>query len=251
LTARVAVTFDNLGEVTALERGEWPEGEPLGRHPSVTEGLPRVLELLEELGLRATFFVEGLNTELYPEALREIAAAGHEVGYHGWRHEPWGRLDAARERAVLERGVAALDALGLRPVGFRPPGGELLATSARALADLGFAYASPCGEAPGTLGGVAVLPFRWPLVDALHYLPRFADRRAALLGAPGERSPDQLRATMEAALRERPFTVLVFHPFLADTPERVAALGAVLGTVRALVEAGDARCAPLRELASD
>ena len=69
----VSVTFDNLGEASDLERGWWPEDEPLGRHFSVTRTLPRVLEALDEAGLRATFFVEGLNTELYPETLVELA----------------------------------------------------------------------------------------------------------------------------------------------------------------------------------
>src|SRR3712207_2239473 len=87
--AAVTVTFDNLGEAADLERWLWPESEPLGRHFSVRRMLPRILGMLEELGLHATFFVEGLNAELYPEALLEIANSGHEIGYHGWRHEYW------------------------------------------------------------------------------------------------------------------------------------------------------------------
>jgi peptidoglycan/xylan/chitin deacetylase (PgdA/CDA1 family) len=63
MTTTVAVTFDNLGEAAELERGQWPEGEPLGRHFSVCEALPRLLEALREAGLHATFFVEGLNAE--------------------------------------------------------------------------------------------------------------------------------------------------------------------------------------------
>ena len=106
--ATVSVTFDNLGEVTALARGEWPEGEPLGEHFSVTRLLPRIMDLLEETGLQATFFVEGLNAELYPEALRALADAGHEVAYHGWCHETWSELEADDERELLERGVRAL-----------------------------------------------------------------------------------------------------------------------------------------------
>lgn len=75
--AGVSVTFDNLGEAADLERGLWPEDEPLGRHFSVKRTLPRILDTLEELELRATFFVEGINAELYPEALLEISNSGH------------------------------------------------------------------------------------------------------------------------------------------------------------------------------
>ena len=39
--ATISVTFDNLGEAAELERGTWPEGAPLGEHPSVRECLPR------------------------------------------------------------------------------------------------------------------------------------------------------------------------------------------------------------------
>jgi hypothetical protein len=53
--AAVSVTFDNLGEAADLERGLWPEREPLGRHFSVKRVLPRILGILEELGLQATF----------------------------------------------------------------------------------------------------------------------------------------------------------------------------------------------------
>ena len=111
--------------------GLWPDDAPLGRHPSVTVALPRLLDELDDLELRATFCVEALNCELYPDAVRGIAARGHEVAMHAWRHEPWGDLDPAREDALLARGRAAFAALGVAGVaGFRPPGGALTAASA-------------------------------------------------------------------------------------------------------------------------
>jgi Polysaccharide deacetylase len=214
------ITFDNLGEVADLERGRWPADAPLGRHASVTRTLPRILALLEESGVRATFFVEGLNAELYPDALREIDAAGHEVAYHGWQHEPWASLDPDAERASLERGVAALDALGLRPVGFRPPGGKLTPATPGLLRELGFTHVSPEAEDARPLEGLTVRPFRWTLVDALYYLPHFADLRERHLGTRDEQPPARLRAAIAEARDE----VLVFHPFLLDDDDRFAVL---------------------------
>jgi peptidoglycan/xylan/chitin deacetylase (PgdA/CDA1 family) len=251
--AAVSVTFDNLGEVTALARGEWPQGEPLGRHFSVTRALPRIMELLEETGLRATFFVEGLNTELYPEALRGLAEAGHEVAYHGWCHETWSELDADEERELLERGVRALGDLGLRPVGFRPPGGGLTPTSTRALRDVGFTYCSPAGEPVQTRDGIVVLPFRWPLIDAFHYLPHFGSLRRRFLGADDVLPPARLGADVDAALeaaRDGDFLALLFHPFLAEPGERLAVLRGALARVRELADAGVVWCAPCREVAA-
>jgi peptidoglycan/xylan/chitin deacetylase (PgdA/CDA1 family) len=213
--ATVALTFDNLGEVTALQRGEWPEGAPLGRHWSVTTALPRILEALADAGVEATFFVEGLNAELYPDTLREIAAAGHEVGLHGWRHEPWSELDPATERELLERGVERFDALGLRPESFRPPGGDLTAASLGLLRELGFRCVSPAGEEVGERDGIAIRPFRWELVDAWYYLPKFA----------GPDDPEALRAAIIRAVGD---VTLVFHPFLLDTEERFSVLSETL-----------------------
>jgi Polysaccharide deacetylase len=254
--AAIAVTFDNLGEASELERGQWspsPE-EPLGRHFSATRALPRVLSLLSELGLPATFFVEGVNAQLYPDALRGIEAAGHEVGYHGWRHEVWAELDPLRERELLARGVDALGELGLRPVGFRPPGGDLAPSSADALTSYGFAYCSPPGKDVAVRDGLAVVPFRWELLDAFHYLPHFAQRRRAALGSPDLLPPAALRVRLADALcdavRRGAFLSLLFHPFLADADDRVEAMRAVLGDVRALVDAGTAWSAPLREIAT-
>jgi peptidoglycan/xylan/chitin deacetylase (PgdA/CDA1 family) len=240
LTAAYSITFDNLGEVLELQRGQLPEDAPLGRHFSVTRALPRILDLLEEVGVRATFFVEGLNTELYPETLRRIAAAGHELAYHGWCHEEWARLERDEEARLLERGVRALEELGLRPAGFRPPGGRLTASSLELLRELGFAYCSPEGGDARVEQGVAILPFAWSMVDAYHYLPRFA----ALRGASDPLSPAAFGELLDAAVGSQ--RCVVFHPFLADDDERFAVLRR---HVEAVARSG-VRCAPLRELAA-
>jgi peptidoglycan/xylan/chitin deacetylase (PgdA/CDA1 family) len=208
--AAVNLTFDNLGEVTALQRGEWPEGAPLGEHWSVTRALPRILAALAEHGVAATFFVEGLNAELYPDTLREIAAAGHEVGLHGWCHEQWADLDVETERALLQRGVDAFDGLGVHPQSFRPPGGDLTPASLDLLRELGFRYVSPAGDSVSEHDGLIVRPFRWEHVDAWYFMPKFA-------------GPDDVSAWRAAVAQARDAT-LVFHPFLLDTDERFAVL---------------------------
>ena len=248
--AAVSVTFDNLGEASDLERGWWPEDEPLGHHFSVTRALPRVLEALDEAGLRATVFVEGVNAGIYPDTLTDLDARGHEVACHGWRHERWAALRPAAERDSLQRSVDGMRALGLQPAGFRPPGGGLTAATTGLLAELGFTYCSPAeGVDTGTLPS---LPFRWPLLDAFHYLPHFDTRREQALGSPDPLPPERLRETVLAALeevaRDGGFLALLFHPFLADTDERVQVIRDVLARVRALVDEGAATCAPCREL---
>ncbi|HET8952286.1 MAG TPA: polysaccharide deacetylase family protein, partial [Solirubrobacteraceae bacterium] len=227
--AAVSVTFDNLGEASDLERGWWPEDEPLGHHHSVTEALPRVLDALDEAGLRATFFVEGLNTELYPDTLRELDAHGHEVACHGWQHERWARLDPSAERASLERSVAGMRGLGLRPCGFRPPGGELTAATPGLLRELGFAYCSPAAGVDA--GGFPALPFRWELLDAYHYLPHFADRRGREAPLPPSALREAVLGALDAVARDGGCLVLLFHPFLCDSEERLAVVRDALARV--------------------
>src|SRR4051812_1650127 len=152
--ATVSVTFDNLGEAAELERGTWPEGRPLGEHFSVREALPQIVERLARHDLRATFFAEGLNGELYPEVLEALRAAGHEVACHGWRHEPWHGV--ADERGRLERARGALGG----PIGFRPPGGRLHPQAPPLLSGLGYRHSSPAGTRPGRPGGPAGVPVR-------------------------------------------------------------------------------------------
>lgn len=225
--AGTGLSFDNLGEVTALARGEWPAGAPVGEHWSVTEALPRLLALLDEVELEATFFVEGLNAELYPDALRELDAAGHEVAFHGWRHEPWGGLEPAQERELFERGVEHFGSLGLRPLGFRPPGGELTETTIPLLRELGFTYCSPAAQTSPPSGeiserdGITILPFRWEHVDAWYYLDGF----------DGPPSAAALRDALLSAL-DSDYATLIFHPFLTGTDDRFAVLREVLERAR-------------------
>ena len=252
--AAVSVTFDNLGEAADLERGLWPESEPLGRHFSVKRMLPRILGMLEELGLRATFFVEGLNAELYPEALLEIANSGNELGYHGWRHEYWPNLSPSKEAHLLEWGIHKMRELGVRPRGFRPPGGRLTPSSPQLLEDLGFTHCSPAGRGIGLLGNVVVLPFEWQLIDAYYYLPRFGSLREASTGSSEPLSPSHFQEALSSALqgvvRNSGHLTLLFHPFLEELEDRFEVMRGALEVLRDLAEERLVWCAPYQDVAS-
>jgi peptidoglycan/xylan/chitin deacetylase (PgdA/CDA1 family) len=216
LKRAIVLTFDNLGEASALQRGTWDAQTPLGSDPSVTQALPWLLDALDHSGLRATFFVEAINCELNPEALRTIGARGHEIGVHGWEHEAWGALDADTERDLLDRATRAFASAGLSARGFRPPGGELTARTPALLRELGFQWCSPAGDGPRTVDeGLVVIPFDWELVDAYHLMERFADLRErrgdgrAPIGA--QAAGERMTAALGDGGGER---TVIMHPFL-------------------------------------
>jgi peptidoglycan/xylan/chitin deacetylase (PgdA/CDA1 family) len=99
--------------------------------------VPRILRLLDDLELTATFFIVGQDAALRKNhpALRSIAAAGHEVANHSFHHDPW--IHLATERAVEDELALAEEhierATGQRPVGYRAPGYSLSEATLRAL----------------------------------------------------------------------------------------------------------------------
>jgi len=238
MTSALVLTFDNLGEASALERGELPAGTRLGRHPSVTRALPWLLDQLDRHGLIATFFIEAINCELYPDAVREIVAGGHEIGHHGWAHETWRELTPEREREALACGLDAFEALGVRPLGFRPPGGELTSASPALLREHGFDWCSPVGGAPGLRDGLAYVPFDWELVDAYHLMESFGPLRAERGDPVAPRTPAELADWMAHRIAAGGTQTLIMHPFLMLDKAWSEGVVAVLAAVAELAQDG-------------
>jgi peptidoglycan/xylan/chitin deacetylase (PgdA/CDA1 family) len=246
----LVLTIDNLGEASALQRGE--QQLPTGSDPSVTRALPWLLDELDRHELTATFFVEAINCELYPEAVTGIAARGHELGHHGWSHEQWATLAPDDEREVLTRGLKAFESLGLRPRGFRPPGGELTPGSPGLLQRLGFEWCSPAGGDARIEGGdahieggdariedgLAYVPFDWELVDAYHLMESFASLRVSRGDPETPADPSGLAARLERSLVRPGLHTLILHPFLMLDDAWAAGVAEILSVLAGLARDG-------------
>jgi peptidoglycan/xylan/chitin deacetylase (PgdA/CDA1 family) len=246
--AALSLTFDNLGEAAELELGVWPADRPVGAHPSVTDVLPRILDLVDDLP--ATFFVEAWNCSVYPKAVQGIAERGHEVALHGWLHERWRMLGEEEEKELLERSIDAMEDLGLRIEGFRPPGGELSHATPQLLESLSFTYVSPVGAACGSRHGLVWLPFDWRAVDAYHLDPVMARVRTRLGDDTDPVSSSEwlsaAREAVEQAVREGGYRSVIFHPYLLGDDERLKVLSEFVGELRGR---DDVWVAPCREVA--
>jgi peptidoglycan/xylan/chitin deacetylase (PgdA/CDA1 family) len=222
-------TFDNMAEAADVGAGRLAGPLPAGEDVSLAVGYPALFALLERTGVRATFFVEGWNGLHHPTRVREIVARGHELGMHGWLHESWSELAEGRARELAARATEALEqAAGVRPRGFRAPGGGRGEHSEAILRQLGYAYDASLGDGmrPALLpSGLAQIPFVWPGVDGFHYLAQPAAEPAAVrdawLGALG-------RTVERGGL-----FVTICHAFLTGVdPARITALEAVIAAAR-------------------
>src|SRR3954447_15672202 len=92
-----------------------------GPHP---QGTPAVLEILRERGAAATFFLVGEQVERHRTVAAEIAAAGHAIALHGFRHRNLMRVRPAALADDLDRAQAVIaEAAGVAPSVYRPPYG--------------------------------------------------------------------------------------------------------------------------------
>lgn len=169
----ILFSFDNLGEAADLENGVWQQDQPVGRHASVLETLPFLLDTLGEFGLRATFFLEAWNVDHYPEAVRAIVDLGHEIGNHGYRHESWFKLAEQEQVATLRKAHERFAGIGVRPRGFRPSGGISSSATEALMTELEYRYISPTRGDFGVRERLAVLPTRPEFADVSYYSKAF------------------------------------------------------------------------------
>ena len=113
-----------------LQRGEY----------GARVGVPRILAFLEEHGLPTTLFVPGHTVDSFPEETVSILEAGHEVAHHSYAHVDPSNQTHDEERADMERALAALEPIGVRPLGYRSPSADFSAHTLALLEEYGFLY---------------------------------------------------------------------------------------------------------------
>ncbi|MEH3541706.1 polysaccharide deacetylase [Klebsiella variicola] len=104
-------------------------------------GAPRLLKLFAEQQLRTTWFIPGHSIETFPEQMKAVVEAGHEVGIHGYSHENPIAMTPAQEEAVLDRSIELVTQLaGKRPTGYVAPWWEFSNVTNELLLNKGIKY---------------------------------------------------------------------------------------------------------------
>ena len=248
------LSFDVDAETPVLVEGRrYAENAGVMSHQAYGPlvGVPRILALLAEYSLPATFFVPGVTAERYPHLVERIVDAGHEVGHHSYAHFSPVDQDEAAERADFERALAVLERFDVRPEGFRCPSWEPTWRTPALVAEHGLAYDSSLmdDDRPYVLetpaGGLVELPVHWSLDDWQQY---------AYLPRPPFKTPiesprkvlDLWISELDAMRRHGCLFVLTCHPFLSGRPHRVEVLR---GLIEHALAAGDVEFVDGREAA--
>ena len=104
-------------------------------------GAPRLLKLFDRLAIKTTWFIPGHSIETFPEQMKAVAAAGHEVGIHGYSHENPIAMTPAQEEAVLDKCIGLVGELaGKRPTGYVAPWWEFSPVTNELLLKKGIKY---------------------------------------------------------------------------------------------------------------
>lgn len=173
-----ALTVD-LEEYHAIVARDYFQREVAPR-PVVCANTSRLLELFAGHRVRATFFALGDVVETYPQLIRDIAAAGHELGVHGHHHRQVFKLTAEEFRREIEYPKKLIEDLIGQPVlGHRAPAFSIMPKTAWAfdvIADVGFRYDS-------SVMPIAARRYGWPGFTPTIHLRRL-DNHSALVEAP-------------------------------------------------------------------
>lgn len=223
-----AVSFDSDHETNELREGGKSIGRMAWGEYGTRVGVPRILKLLKQHDVHATFFVPAVSGLLHPDEQRRVIAEGHEIGIHGWIHELNSVLPYEAERDLMRRAAEALEKItGVRPVGIRTPSWDFSPNTLRIEKEMGLLYDSSlmadddCYELllEGEPTGIVELPVEWSRDDAVYFMMlRFQAVRPHTSPASVF---DIFRREFEAAYEEGGIFQLTTHPHIIGFRSRI------------------------------
>lgn len=244
-------SFDLDGDTT-WENGnrDLPNGSQYIKSLSVgrygpRRGVDMILDLLDRYGVKGTFYIPGLTAERYPEVVKKIHGAGHEIGHHGYAHERFASKTVEEQIEIIERSQKIFeDLIGERVRGFRTPSGDWTEETPGLLCERGFSYSSSMrgDDRPyrtvidGKETDFIEIPTKWELDDyvAMAYNmypaePCGQDRISCYRNVK-----DNFMRELEGCRRFGLSISFMMHPQVIGTPGRIQILEELLRKVTSL-----------------
>ncbi|MFX0574492.1 polysaccharide deacetylase family protein, partial [Nocardia nepalensis] len=230
--AVATLTFDVDAETPILA-----EGRHYADHPMVMShqsygpdvGVPRILDLLDEMAIPATFFVPGWVAEQRPGLARSIVDRGHEVAHHSYSHRAPTSLPPGAERADFVRALDVFAAQGIDIAGHRAAMWSASRETIGLVAEYGLAYdSSLMGDdrpylVDSTHAPVVELPVHWSLDDWEQYAYLPDPRIGSVIESP-VKVERMWRAELDGMRHYGCLFNVCMHPFLTGRPGRMMAL---------------------------
>lgn len=254
MKSAIALTFDVDAETGVLSAGgQYAKHAMTMTHqafgPDV--GVPRILGILRDLQVPATFYFPGWVAERRPGLVGQVVEAGHEVAHHSYSHVPATSMTAAEERRDFERALEVFKDLDVPVYGHRAGLWEASWRTASLVAEYGLLYDSSMMNddrpyhVPTGKGEVVELPPHWSLDDWEQYAFLPAPQIGTVLEHPAK-VLSMWKHELDAMRRYNCLFMLTNHPFLTGRPGRAEAL-------RSLIEygqsCGDVEFVTCREVA--
>lgn len=248
--AVATLTFDVDAETPVLA-----EGGRYARHPMVMShqsygpdvGVPRILDLLDEMAVPATFFVPGWVAEQRPGLAASIVERGHEVAHHSYSHRAPTSLPPGAERADFVRALEVFAAQGITISGHRAAMWSASHETLSLVAEYGLTYdSSLMGDdrpylVPGVGEPVVELPVHWSLDDWEQYAFLPEPRIGSVIEEP-DKVERMWRAELDGMRHYGCLFNLCMHPFLTGRPSRMMVLRRLIEHARDRGDVTFARC---------
>jgi peptidoglycan-N-acetylglucosamine deacetylase len=233
--AKVAVLFSvDIDNETAPIVEEADNLTLEGIQYSSRRGLGRIVDTLDHNEIPATFFTPAVSLQLTPEIKNILKKSGHhEVGVHGWIHEPLSTMTREQQRSLIKMSQDYLEeAMGQKPVGFRAPYGDITECMIPILKELGFLYDSSLNadESPyeaisnGEPSGMIVLPPAIDLEDSLLF-----PYNGVTSGIISPREVLQIyKDTFDTIYEEGSMMLFIMHPHVTGRASRIGVLKQII-----------------------
>ncbi|UGT43342.1 polysaccharide deacetylase [Nocardia yamanashiensis] len=252
--AVATLTFDVDAETPILAEGRHYADQPMvmshqAYGPEV--GVPRILDLLDEMRVPATFFVPGWVAEQRPGLAASIVERGHEVAHHSYSHRPPTTLSAAEERADFERALDVFTKQDIEISGYRAAMWSASHQTLSLLTEFGLVYDSSLmgDDRPYHVdtphGPVVELPVHWSLDDWEQYAYLPEPRIGSVIESP-VKVEQMWRAELDGMRHYGCLFNVCMHPFLTGRPGRMMALRNLIEFAQ---DRGDVTFARCREVA--
>ncbi|WP_304454265.1 polysaccharide deacetylase [Nocardiopsis sp. YSL2] len=244
------LTFDVDAETPVLAEGHrYAEHAMTMSHqaygPDV--GVPRLLDLLDDLQVPATFFVPGWVAEQRPGLAERIQDRGHEVAHHSYSHRAPTHMAPAEEREDFERALRVFADQDIEIHGHRAAMWAATWNTATLVAEHGLVYDSSLmgDDRPYALdtgaGRIVELPVHWSLDDWQQYAFLPEPAIGSVIESP-RKALELWKAELDAMRHYGCLFNLTSHPFLTGRPSRALALRALIEHAQDRGDVRFARC---------